>query len=137
MEGGADKEAPKEEDNERRRQLLLVLATLVATLTYQAGLNPPGGIWDNEEDGHRPGHAVLKGRPHDARLKAFFYCNAMAFVASLVTLVILLDKKLLLWNYENYGFMGVTLLALLAAYAAGSSLETDTTIYVSSLVGTD
>jgi len=38
-------------------------------------------------------------------------------------------------SYEIYGFIAVTLISLLAAYAAGSSRKIDTTIYVSALVG--
>ncbi|RLN27884.1 uncharacterized protein C2845_PM05G21880 [Panicum miliaceum] len=99
----------------------------------------PGGFWDHDEDGHRPGDAVLKGGPHDARLKAFFVCNTTAFVASLLILVMLLEKKLCfsqqVRSRELYGLIAVTLLGLVAAYAAGSSRQIDTTVYVTSLVG--
>jgi hypothetical protein len=138
---------PAEEDKykrgksapERLRKVLMLLATFAASVTYVAGLSAPGGFWDHPEDGHRPGDAILKGGPHDARLKAFFVCNTTAFVASLLILVMLLEKKLCfsqkVRSYEIYGFVAVTLISLLAAYAAGSSRKIDTTIYVSALVG--
>ncbi|OEL26631.1 hypothetical protein BAE44_0012349, partial [Dichanthelium oligosanthes] len=57
----------------------------------------------------------------------------------LLILVMLLEKKLCfsekVRSYELYGFIAVTLLGLVAAYAAGGSREIDTTIYVSGLVG--
>ncbi|CAD6210636.1 unnamed protein product [Miscanthus lutarioriparius] len=139
--------SPAEEDKykrgksapERLRKVLMLLATFAASVTYVAGLSAPGGFWDHPEDGHRPGDAILKGGPHDARLKAFFVCNTTAFVASLLILVMLLEKKLCfsqkVRSYEIYGFIAVTLISLLAAYAAGSSRKIDTTIYVSALVG--
>ncbi|CAD6203112.1 unnamed protein product [Miscanthus lutarioriparius] len=139
--------SPAEEDKykrgksapERLRKVLMLLATFAASVTYVAGLSAPGGFWDHPEDGHRPGDAILEGGPHDARLKAFFVCNTTAFVASLLILVMLLEKKLCfsqkVRSYEIYGFIAVTLISLLAAYAAGSSRQIDTTIYVSALVG--
>ncbi|RLM60874.1 hypothetical protein C2845_PM14G16150 [Panicum miliaceum] len=78
----------------RLRKVLKLLATFAASVTYVSGLSAPGGFWDHDEDGHRPGDAVLKGGPHDARLKGFFVCNTTAFVASLLILVMLLEKKL-------------------------------------------
>ncbi|OEL34200.1 hypothetical protein BAE44_0004781 [Dichanthelium oligosanthes] len=123
----------------RLRKVLMLLATFAVSVTYLAGLSAPGGFWDHPEDGHEPGDAILKGGPHDARLKAFFVCNTTAFVASLLILVMLLEKKLCFSKkvryYELYGLIAVTLIGLVAAYAAGSSREIDTTIYVSALVG--
>jgi hypothetical protein len=52
--------------------------------------------------------AILKGGPHDARLKVLFVCNTTTFVASLLILVMLLEKKLCfsqkVRSYEIYGF---------------------------------
>jgi cytochrome bd-type quinol oxidase subunit 2 len=122
----------------RLRKVLILLATFALSVTYVAGLSAPGGFWDHAEDGHKPGGAILKGGPHDARLKAFFVCNTTSFVASLLILVILLEKKLCFDRtvpvFELYGLIAVTLLGLVAAYVAGSCREVDTTIYVSSLV---
>jgi len=124
---------------EMLRKVLMLLATFAVSVTYLAGLSAPGGFWDNDERGRRPGRAILKGGPHDARLKAFFVCNTTAFVASLLILVMLLEKRLYfsekVRSRELYGLIAVVLLGLVAAYAAGSSREVDTTVYVTSLVG--
>ncbi|CAN6338170.1 unnamed protein product [Urochloa humidicola] len=123
----------------RLRKVLMLLATFAVSVTYAAGLSAPGGFWDHHEDGHGPGEAVLKGGPHDARLKAFFVCNTTAFVASLLILVMLLEKKLCFGRtvrgFELYGLIALTLLGLVAAYAAGGGRQIDTTVYVASLVG--
>jgi len=118
----------------------MLLATFAVSVTYVSGLSAPGGFWADDGGGrHKPGVAILKGGPHDARLKAFFVCNTTAFVASLLILVMLLEKRLYfsekVRSRELYGLIAVVLLGLVAAYAAGSSREVDTTVYVTSLVG--
>ncbi|TKW28385.1 hypothetical protein SEVIR_3G317600v4 [Setaria viridis] len=123
----------------RLRKVLMLLATFAVSVTYVAGLSAPGGFWDNDDGGQRPGRAILKGGRHDARLKAFFVFNTTAFVASLLIIIILLDKKLTfsknLRSVELYVFIAVTLIGLVGAYSAGSCRQIDTTIYVNSLVG--
>nr|POE75358.1 hypothetical protein CFP56_19074 [Quercus suber] len=36
---------PKKDKAGDVRNILLVVATLIATVTFQAGVNPPGGVW--------------------------------------------------------------------------------------------
>ena len=78
------------------RKYLLLLATLVATVTYVAGLNLPGGAWQETEDGHHAGDPILQ-QAHHRRYLAFYYCNATAFAASLVV------SLLLCWNKPRHG----------------------------------
>ncbi|CAL5093828.1 unnamed protein product [Urochloa decumbens] len=121
------------------RKVLMLLATFAVSVTYVAGLSAPGGFWDNDDNGHHPGRAILKGGRHDARLKAFFVFNTTAFVASLLIIIILLDKKLSFSKnfklLELYGFIAATVVGLVGAYSAGSCREIDTTIYINSLIG--
>ncbi|CAN6334117.1 unnamed protein product [Urochloa humidicola] len=123
----------------RLRKELMLLATFAVNVTYVAGLSAPGGFWDHGEGGHNPGDAILKDGPHDKRLKAFVVCNTMAFGTSLLILVMLLESKLRFTgkvrSLELYGLIGCILLGLVGAYAAGSSREIGTTIYVAALVG--
>lgn len=45
------------------RGWLMMLATLAASVTYQAGLNPPGGFWQaDDSDGHVAGSPVLESK---------------------------------------------------------------------------
>ena len=34
---------------EKKRNAILVTATLIAGMAYQAGFNPPGGVWDQND----------------------------------------------------------------------------------------
>ncbi|XP_066312923.1 uncharacterized protein [Miscanthus floridulus] len=137
----ADRKEDRKEGSapERLRKVLMVLATFAVSVTYVAGLSAPGGFRDRAEGVHRPGDAVLKGGRHDARLKAFFVFNTTAFVASLLIIIILLDKKLTfspnVRSGELYVFIALTLIGLVGAYSAGSCRQVDTTIYVHSLIG--
>jgi hypothetical protein len=109
----------------------MLLATFAVSITYLAGLSTPGGFWDSDGAGHRPGDAILKDH-HSTRLAVFFVFNTTAFVASLLIIVVLLDTKLRKIN--AYGFIVVALVSLIGAYNAGSCRQTDTTVYVFSLI---
>ncbi|RLM69566.1 hypothetical protein C2845_PM17G04160 [Panicum miliaceum] len=128
------KEEEKEEQKQaiRKRKVLMLLATFAVSITYAGGLSTPGGFWDSTDDGHRPGDAILKDL-HNTRLAAFLGFNTMSFVASLLIIVVLLNRRLR--QKRAYIFIVVALVSLIGAYTAGSCRQTDTTVYVVSLVG--
>jgi NADH:ubiquinone oxidoreductase subunit 5 (subunit L)/multisubunit Na+/H+ antiporter MnhA subunit len=132
---GAVMTGVKEEDQrkveERFRKILMLLATFAVSITYLAGLSTPGGFWDSDGSGHHPSDAILKDH-HSTRLAVFFGFNTTAFVASLLIIVVLLDKKL--HEKNAYFFIIVALVSLIGAYNAGSCRQTDTTVYVFSLI---
>jgi hypothetical protein len=121
---------------ENRREVLLLLAILAATLTYQAGLTPPGGFWLDGKAGHRAGYPVLYDN-YRSRYNAFFYCNAASFMASVAVIVLLVNPNLYrpgIRCYALYVCMVVGMFGLMGAYAAGSSRDLRTSIYVLTLV---
>ncbi|KAM0895479.1 hypothetical protein ACQ4PT_023764 [Festuca glaucescens] len=120
---------------ESKRQVLLIIAILVAALTYQAGLTPPGGFLPADDDDHL-GHRHRAG----GRYKAFFYCNAVSFMASVVLILLLVNRRLYrpaIRCYSLHVCMAVGMLALMGAYACASvnsSQGLKTSIYVWTLV---
>jgi hypothetical protein len=122
-----------EEKDKEARSLVLLLATLAATITYQAGLDPPGGLWENDGGDYLAGDPILRTKNHK-RYNAFFYCNSVAFVASLVA-IILVKNKMLLQTHALQAAMILDLFGLIGAYAAGSCREVSTSIYAMALAG--
>nr|XP_015616165.1 uncharacterized protein LOC107276019 [Oryza sativa Japonica Group]ABA92098.1 expressed protein [Oryza sativa Japonica Group] len=122
---------------EEHREVLLLLTVLAATLTYQAGLTPPGGFWENDEKfGYHAGFPVLLNKD-PCRYKAFFYCNAASFMASVALIVLLMNKNLYRPGIRSYALiicMVAGMFGVLGAYAAGSSIYLRTFIIVLVLV---
>uniref|UniRef100_A0ACD5YVN7 Uncharacterized protein n=1 Tax=Avena sativa TaxID=4498 RepID=A0ACD5YVN7_AVESA len=119
--------------SDKARSLVLLLATLATTITYTAGLNPPGGLWQDNGNGHMAGDPILlttDPRPY----RAFFYCNSVALVASLVAIV-LVQKQLLVKHHVLEAAMILDLFGLIGAYAAGSCRDVNHSIYVMALAG--
>ncbi|CAM0914043.1 unnamed protein product [Alopecurus aequalis] len=144
-EKGSVKQDESPEKREDQHEVLMLLATFVVTITYVAGLNPPGGFWSDTQDGHSASDPILQEN-NSSRYQAFFVCNTTAFVASLLIIILLLDKKLIISLPETakklksvrfvalYGFIAIALLGLVGAYAAGSCRELATTTYVICLI---
>ncbi|KQK18560.1 hypothetical protein BRADI_1g43310v3 [Brachypodium distachyon] len=127
---------PTPEHLKKTRTYILLLAILAVSLTYQSGLNPPGGFWSRTETNHTAGDPILEDT-HHRRYIAFFYLNAVAFVASLVMLIMLLNKRMSNKVTKRFALqtaMIVDLLALTGAYVMGSSRKTSNSIYISLLV---
>ncbi|GJN11543.1 hypothetical protein PR202_ga29742 [Eleusine coracana subsp. coracana] len=118
---------------EKARSLVLLLATLAAAITYQAGLCPPGGLWQDDDPGHKAGDPVLL-TTNPRRYKAFFYCNSVAFVASVVAIGLVRRKTLHQHNALEVA-MVLDLMGLIGAYAAGSCRDVSTSIYAVGLAG--
>uniref|UniRef100_A0A0D9XWT3 PGG domain-containing protein n=1 Tax=Leersia perrieri TaxID=77586 RepID=A0A0D9XWT3_9ORYZ len=141
VDGDAEQRAPAAEEAEflwELRKYVLLLAMLGATVTYTAGLDPPGGFWtDNDvEHHHLAGDPILQATyPH--RYKAFFYCNATSFVASVVIVNLLLVRYLCRrrwWLRALQAAMILDMFGLMGAYAAGSSREAAMSAYIVVLV---
>ncbi|EEE65559.1 hypothetical protein OsJ_21049 [Oryza sativa Japonica Group] len=119
-----DKKGKLEEKSklEKKQKLLLLLAILAVTITYQAGLTPPGGFWiEHTDEDHRYGDSILADN-YPLRYKAFFYCNATSFMASVIAIVCLMSRNLssIAVGYCNalYACMAAGLVGLMGAYAA-------------------
>lgn len=122
------------------RGWLMVVATVAASVTYQAGLNPPGGFWQDNlrgRGGHRAGNPVLRDSVA-ARYQAFYYLNSTSFVTSLVIIVLLMSKRFYETNAKVVALLLTTfvdLAGLVGAYIAGSTRYMSSCIYVIVIAG--
>uniref|UniRef100_A0A0D9XNZ9 PGG domain-containing protein n=1 Tax=Leersia perrieri TaxID=77586 RepID=A0A0D9XNZ9_9ORYZ len=136
LEAHVDDDHEEEWRLEKRRKLLLLVAILAASLTYEAGMNPPGGFWQEGKSGH-VGDPVLNNGYYRRRYLAFFFCNATAFVASLAIIMLLVNRKLSTGGIRSYALrvcVILDLVGLMGAFAAGSCRKVKTSIYVFVLV---
>uniref|UniRef100_A0ACD5Y507 Uncharacterized protein n=1 Tax=Avena sativa TaxID=4498 RepID=A0ACD5Y507_AVESA len=130
-------EGEEEHTLEKRRKLLLLLAILAAGLTYQAGMSPPGGFWQESKSGHHVAGDPVLNDNYPRRYLAFFYCNATAFVASLAVIMLLVNRKLSTTGIRCHALrvcVILDLVGLLGAFAAGSSRRVSTSMYVLILI---
>ncbi|KAI5007860.1 hypothetical protein ZWY2020_008908 [Hordeum vulgare] len=101
------------------RGWLMVLATVIASITYASGLNPPGGFQGGGGDRVAP---VLRATS-PRRYTTFYYCNTAAFALSLsiVLLVASQDLRRLAKIKVLEIIVALDVLALLMAYIVGST----------------
>lgn len=120
------------------RGMLIVVATVIATLTFQVALNPPGGIRPAEESGdiscHNkmnfknpcPGQAVLPAFYKD-NYKTFLSFNTTCFASSLAVCLFLvsglpLNNRFCTWLFSI--LMWITLTTLAFTYWSGVRMIT-------------
>ncbi|CAA6673737.1 unnamed protein product [Spirodela intermedia] len=105
------------------RGSLMVVAVLVASVTYTAGLNPPGPFFRGQ--GHFAGDPVLRDKNYN-RFATFLAGNTVAFAQSLVIIIMLVFRSTFrdhLWLYLLRVYVVVDVSALVVAYAVGSTRE--------------
>ncbi|KAF3774392.1 hypothetical protein EJ110_NYTH53180 [Nymphaea thermarum] len=102
--GNSSTEEQNENKLSEKRGAMMVVSVLIATLTYQATLNPPGGFWqDNGNSGsneHVAGTAINVQR---FVYHAFVKANAVGLFASLATILFLtsaitIKRPIMIWG---------------------------------------
>ncbi|KAB2052214.1 hypothetical protein ES319_A12G104400v1 [Gossypium barbadense] len=71
------------------RNILLVVATLIASVTFQAGVNPPGGVW---QKGDYAGRAIYAF--DSAAYYVFLISNTLALATSMHVIISITYKSL-------------------------------------------
>ncbi|KAI3926470.1 hypothetical protein MKW92_025796 [Papaver armeniacum] len=93
----------------RKHNVLMVVASLIATMAFEAGLNPPGGIWqensvlknDSGEPEHLAGTSILADNAIHIHF-LYMGSNTIGFFASLSIILLLisglpLKKRFSIW----------------------------------------
>ncbi|KAK3438929.1 hypothetical protein EUGRSUZ_C03917 [Eucalyptus grandis] len=114
----------QEEDKqkiEKRSDSLMIAATVIAAMAFQAGLNPPGGVWDSDKK-YPNGQQFLAGTSimiinYPERYLKFWRYNTISFLASLSTIFLLMSglpkgKKVLTWILMATMWVTITFMAL-------------------------
>ncbi|KAF3774390.1 hypothetical protein EJ110_NYTH53178 [Nymphaea thermarum] len=81
---------------------MMIVSVLIATLTYQATLNPPGGFWQDNQHGSA-GQAINAQSYGD--YNAFVKCNAVGLFASLATILLLTSATTIEHPITIWGLM--------------------------------
>ncbi|CAL5355445.1 unnamed protein product [Camellia sinensis] len=100
----------------KKKETIMLVATLIATIVFQAGMSPPGGVWQDNLDGHRAGEAVMAYNYPDSY--PYFICaSTIGFVASLSTILLLISglpfkRKIFMWILVAVMWLTVTSMAV-------------------------
>ncbi|XP_052211294.1 ankyrin repeat-containing protein BDA1-like [Diospyros lotus] len=97
----------------KKRDALMVVASLIATMAFQAGVNPPGAVWQEDNDKHRAGEAVMAYNYPDS-YHYFLRSNTIGFVASLSTILLLISG----FPFRRRAFMWILVVIMWLAISA-------------------
>jgi len=118
---------------EETRGTLMIVATVIATMTFQSALNPPGGVWqENTHSGAytcttygicKSGNAIL-GYDDAQDYVKFMSFNTVSFFASLCVVLILvcgfpLKNTVIMWILTVAMTIAVTFMLLTYLWAIG------------------
>jgi hypothetical protein len=103
---------------EERRNALMVVASLIATMAFQAGINPPNGNWQEDRQqppsqSHEAGRSIMADKMPDDF--AFFVgYNTTSFLASISVIILLISGLPFKWRIFTWILMIIMWIAVIA-----------------------
>uniref|UniRef100_A0A803LBL4 PGG domain-containing protein n=2 Tax=Chenopodium quinoa TaxID=63459 RepID=A0A803LBL4_CHEQI len=68
----------------------MVVASCIATLSFQVGMNPPGGVWQ-DNDGHEAGTSIMAYDKHGDFYSIIQVSNTIGLMSSLSVILLLIS----------------------------------------------
>ena len=111
---------------ERKRNTLMLVASLLATMAFQAGVNPPSGVWQDtspsgssstasNNSNHTAGFSIMADNyPH--LFSRFIISNTVGFLASLSIILLLISglplrRRFFMWVLMVIMWVAITAMA--------------------------
>ncbi|KAK6248920.1 hypothetical protein QUC31_020485 [Theobroma cacao] len=110
----------------RKRDALMVVASLNATMAFQAALTPPGGLWqddltgtsqgNNDTQPHEAGTSIIADK-NQSYYSQYLSYNTTSFIASLSIILLLITglpfkRRLFMWILTVIVWIAITSMAL-------------------------
>ena len=73
------------------RNVLLIVTALITAVTFQAGVNPPGGVWQDSDGGHTAGRAIYAA--HQTPFYVFLISNTLALSSAILVIICLTYRQ--------------------------------------------
>ncbi|CAI9093759.1 OLC1v1029320C1 [Oldenlandia corymbosa var. corymbosa] len=98
----------------RKRDAIMVVASLIATMAFQAGVSPTGGVWQDDSNPDGPAGTAVMALKHPKYYKNFVRTNTVAFVSSLSTILFLISGLPFRYKFFMWALMVVMWLTITA-----------------------
>uniref|UniRef100_A0A803NCM0 PGG domain-containing protein n=2 Tax=Chenopodium quinoa TaxID=63459 RepID=A0A803NCM0_CHEQI len=90
---------------EEQNTALMVVASCIATLSFQVGINPPGGVWQDDNKGHEAGTSIMSYDKDKDSYNIVQVSNTIGLMSSLSVILLLIRPSLqaiLCIRFEGY-----------------------------------
>ncbi|XP_058180454.1 ankyrin repeat-containing protein ITN1-like isoform X1 [Rhododendron vialii] len=102
----------------KKKDTLIIVSSLMATMSFQVGINPPGGVWQDTSAGHEAGKAVI-AYTNSKAYPYLMYFNTVGFLLSLTTileLIVVLPTQKRTFGFIRAGILWLTIMIMMFAY---------------------